>query len=170
LNDNYLEIGIITRFQGNKGEVRVKATTDIPERFLDLDTVYLKRGDELKEREIEYIRFHKQFVIIKFFDVDSIDEAEKLKNYQVLIDESEKYLLPEDNYYVSDLMDCEVYLKSGKYLGKLIDVVDTLGADIFLVKGQEKEYMLPASHELILEIDLENKKIIVDPIPGILDL
>ena len=170
MSDNYLEIGIITRFQGNKGEVRVKATTDIPERFLDLDFVYLKRGDELKELEIDYIRFHKQFVIIKFFDVDSIDEAEKLKNYQVLIDESEKYLLPEDNYYVTDLIDCEVYLESGKYLGNLIDVVDTLGADIFLVKGQEKEYMLPASREMILEIDLENKKIIVDPIPGILDL
>ena len=170
MSDNYLEIGKITRFQGNKGEVRIKATTDIPERFLDLDFVYLKRGDELKELEIDYIRFHKQFVIIKFFDVDSIDEAEKLKNYQVLIDESEKYLLPEDNYYVTDLIDCEVYLESGKYLGNLIDVVDTLGADIFLVKGQEKEYMLPASREMILEIDLENKRIIVDPIPGILDL
>jgi 16S rRNA processing protein RimM len=170
LNDNYLEIGIITRFQGNKGEVRIKATTDIPERFLDLDFVYLKRGKELKELEIEYIRFHKQFVIIKFFAVNSIDEAEKLKNYQVLIDKSEKYLLPEDNFYVSDLIDCEVYLESGRYLGTLIDVVDTSGTDIFLVQGQDKKYMLPASREMILEIDLENKKIIVDPIPGILDL
>jgi 16S rRNA processing protein RimM len=52
LSDNYLEIGVITRFQGNKGEVRVKATTDIPDRFLDLDIVYLKRGDELKEMEV----------------------------------------------------------------------------------------------------------------------
>ncbi|TDS33647.1 ribosome maturation factor RimM [Halanaerobium congolense] len=170
MNDNYLEIGIITRFQGNKGEVRIKATTDIPERFLDLDFVYLKRGKELKELEIEYIRFHKQFVIIKFFAVNSIDEAEKLKNYQVLIDKSEKYLLPEDNFYVSDLIDCEVYLESGRYLGTLIDVVDTSGTDIFLVQGQNKKYMLPASREMILEIDLENKKIIVDPIPGILDL
>ncbi|PUU91102.1 MAG: 16S rRNA processing protein RimM [Halanaerobium sp.] len=153
-----------------QGEVRVKATTDIPERFFDLDTVYLKRGDELKELEIEYIRFHKQFVVIKFFDINSINEAEKLKNYQVLIDESEKYLLPEDNFYVDDLIDCDVYLESDKYLGKLIDVIDTSGTDIFLVKGQDKEYMLPASREMILEIDLENKKIIVDPIPGILDL
>ncbi|TDO89391.1 16S rRNA processing protein RimM [Halanaerobium saccharolyticum] len=170
MSDNYLEIGVITRFQGNKGEVRVKATTDIPERFLDIDTVYLKRDDDFKELEIEYIRFHKQFIIIKFFAVNSIDEAEELKNYQILIDESEKYLLPEDNFYVSDLIDCEVYLESGRYLGKLIDVVDTSGTDIFLVQGQEKEYMLPASRDMILEIDLENQKIIVDPIPGILDL
>jgi 16S rRNA processing protein RimM len=170
LSDNYLEIGRITRFQGNKGEVRVLPTTDIPERFLDLDIIYLKRGNDFKELEIEYIRFHKQFVIIKFFDVNSINQAEELKNYQVLIDESEKYLLPEDNFYVSDLIDCEVYLESGKYLGKLKDVVDTSGTDIFLVEGQEKEYMLPASRDMILEIDLENKKIIVDPIPGILDL
>ncbi len=170
MSDNYLEIGVITRFQGNKGEVRIKPTTDIPERFLDLDVIYLKRGDDFKELEIDYIRFHKQFVIIKFFDVNSIDEAEELKNYQILIDESEKYILPEDNFYVSDLIDCEVYLESGKYLGKLIDVIDTSGTDVFLVAGQEKEYMLPASREMILEINLENKKIIVDPIPGILDL
>ena len=170
MSDNFLEIGVITRFQGNKGEVRVKATTDIPERFLDLDTIYLKRGNDLKELDIEYIRFHKQFVIIKFFDINSINEAEELKNYQVLIDESEKYLLPEDNFYVSDLIDCEVYLESGKLLGKRKDVVDTSGTDIFLVEGQDKDYMLPASRDMILEIDLENKKIIVDPIPGILDL
>ncbi len=170
MSDNYLEIGKITRFQGNKGEVRVKATTDIPERFFDLEHVYLKRGNDFKELEIDYIRFHKQFVIIKFFDVNSINQAEELKNYQVLIDESEKYLLPEDNFYVSDLVDCEVYLENGKYLGELIDVVDTSGTDIFLVKGEEKEYMLPASREMILEINLKSKKIIVDPIPGILDL
>ncbi|MFN2341027.1 MAG: ribosome maturation factor RimM [Halanaerobium sp.] len=170
MSDNYLEIGVITRYQGNKGEVRVMPTTDIPERFLDLDVIYLKRGDDFKELEIEYIRFHKQFVIIKFFDVNSIGEAEELKNYQILIDESEKYILPENNFYVSDLIDCEVYLESGRYLGKLIDVIDTSGTDVFLVAGQEKEYMLPASREMILEIDLENKKIIVDPIPGILDL
>ncbi|MFP4198985.1 MAG: ribosome maturation factor RimM [Halanaerobium sp.] len=170
LRDNYLEIGKITRFQGNKGEVRVLATTDIPERFFDLENVYLKRGEDFKELEIEYIRFHKQFVIIKFFDINSINEAEELKNYQVLIEESEKYLLPEDNFYVSDLIDCEVYLESGTFLGKLIEVVDTSGTDIFLVKGQDKEYMLPASREMIIKIDLENKKIIVDPIPGILDL
>ena len=170
MSDNYLEIGKITRYQGNKGEVRIKATTDMPDRFFDLDSVYLKRGDDFKELEIEYIRFHKQFVVIKFFDINSIDEAEKLKNYQVLIDESEKYSLPEDNFYVSDLIDCEVYLKSGSYLGKLINVADTSGTDIFLVEGQDKEYMLPASSEMIIEIDLENQKIIVDPIPGILDL
>ena len=170
MKDNYIKIGRITRYQGNKGEVRVKPTTDVPERFFDLDFIYLKRRDDFKELEIEYIRFHKQFVIIKFTAVNSIDEAEKLKNYQVLIDESEKYLLPENNFYVSDLIDCEVYLEDGDYLGKLIEVVDTSGTDVFLIQGDEKEYMVPASQEMITEIDLEKKKIIVDPIPGILDL
>lgn len=170
MSDKHLEIGIITRFQGNKGEVRVKATTDLPERFLDLDSAYLKKGEEFKELEIDYIRFHKQFVIIKFFGVDSIDQAEELKNYQILIDKSEKYLLPEDSFYVSELIDCEVYLKNGSYLGDLTEVMATSGTDIFLIQGTDKEYMLPASREMIIEIDLEKKKIIVDPIPGILDL
>jgi len=170
LQEDYLEIGKITRYQGNKGEVRVKPTTDIPERFFDLENVYLKRDDEIIELEIEYIRFHKQFVIIKFIEVNSIDEAEELKNYRVLIDESEKYLLPEDNYYIDDLIDCEVYLRDGEFLGTLTEVVDTTGTDIFIVKGEAKEYMLPASREMIIEIDIDAKKIIVDPIPGLLEL
>ncbi len=170
LQEDYLEIGKITRYQGNKGEVRVKPTTDIPERFFDLEIVYLKKEDEIIELEIEYIRFHKQFVIIKFFEVNSIDEAEELKNYRVLIDESEKYLLPEDNYYIDDLIDCEVYLRDGEFLGILTEVVDTSGTDIFIVKGEAKEYMLPASREMITEINIDAKKIIVDPIPGLLEL
>lgn len=170
LQEDYLEIGKITRYQGNKGEVRVKPTTDIPERFFDLENVYLKKEDEIIELEIEYIRFHKQFVIIKFLEVNSIDEAEELKNYRVLIDESEKYLLPEDNYYIDDLIDCEVYLRDGEFLGTLTEVVDTTGTDIFIVKGEAKEYMLPASREMIIEIDIDAKKIIVDPIPGLLEL
>ena len=170
LQEDYLEIGKITRYQGNKGEVRVKPTTDIPERFFDLEDVYLKKEDEIIELEIEYIRFHKQFVIIKFFEVNSIDEAEELKNYRVLIDESEKYLLPEDNYYIDDLIDCEVYLRDGEFLGILTEVVDTSGTDIFIVKGEAKEYMLPASREMITEINIDAKKIIVDPIPGLLEL
>ena len=170
LQEDYLEIGKITRYQGNKGEVRVKPTTDIPERFFDLENVYLKKEDEIIELEIEYIRFHKQFVIIKFLEVNSIDEAEELKNYRVSIDESEKYLLPEDNYYIDDLIDCEVYLRDGEFLGILTEVVDTTGTDIFIVKGKAKEYMLPASREMIIEIDIDAKKIIVDPIPGLLEL
>jgi 16S rRNA processing protein RimM len=170
LQDNYLEIGKITRYQGNKGEVRIQPSTDIPERFFDLENVYLKKDVEILELDIEYIRFHKQFVIIKFIDVNSIDEAEELKNYRVLIDKSEKYLLPEDNYYIDELIDCRVYLSDDQYLGILIDVIDTAGTDIFLIKGELKEYMLPASKDMIIEIDLDAKKIIVDPIPGLLEL
>ncbi|SFL15239.1 ribosome maturation factor RimM [Halanaerobium salsuginis] len=170
MDASYLKIGQITRFQGNKGEVRVKATTDLPERFLELDSIYLKRGDNFKELEIEYVRFHKQFVIIKFAGIDSISQAEELKNYQLLITDSEKYLLPEDNYYISDLVGLQVYLKNNDYLGELIDVITTAGTDIFLIKGSKKEYMLPATHEMIIEIDFEQNKLIVDPIPGILEL
>jgi len=170
LEEQYLKIADITRYQGNKGEVRAKAVTEIPERFFDLEKVYIKKDGEILEFTVDYIRFQKQFVIIKFFEVNSIGEAEELRNTEVLIDKSERYLLPEDNYYIEDLIDCSVYKKDNQYLGKLKDVVTTAGTDIFIVKGKDKEYMLPASREIIIEIDLEAKKIIVDPIPGLLEL
>ncbi|MGM0603782.1 MAG: ribosome maturation factor RimM [Bacillota bacterium] len=170
LNDNYITIGQITRFQGNKGEVRVKPLTDIPERFFELEKVYLKNKENIIEMEIEYIRFHKQFVIIKFLSINSISDAEKYRNFEVLIPDAEKLILPEDYYYVDSLIDMEVYLKDGSYLGVIIDVIDTSGTDIFLIKGKIKEFMIPASKEMILDIDFEENKIIAEPVEGLLDL
>lgn len=170
LNDNYITIGQITRFQGNKGELRVKPLTDIPERFFELEKVYLKNEENIVELEIEYIRFHKQFVIIKFLSVNSISDAEKYKNFNVLIPDTEKLILPEDHYYVDSLIDMEVYLKDDSYLGILIDIIDTSGTDIFLIKGKTKDFMIPASKEMILDINFEENKIIVEPVKGLLDL
>jgi len=170
LNNEYTTVGQITRFQGNKGEVRVKPLTDIPERFFELDKVYLKNKKDIIEMQIEYIRFHKQFVIIKFKSVNSISDAEKYKNFEVLIPEAEKMILPEDHYYVDSLINMEVYLQDGSYLGILTDIIDTAGTDIFLIKGKIKDFMIPASKEMILDINFKKNIMIVEPITGLLDL
>ena len=168
--ENLTTIGEITKHQGNKGEVRVFPLTDFPDRFEFLEKVYLVKGDQIIEKNIEAVRFHKQFVIIKFVDVDDIGAAIELKNYLIQIPEEEMVPLEKDEYYVYQIIDYSVVTKDGELLGSLKDVMRTGGADIFVVDGDNKEYMIPASREIILEIDDEGQEIVVDPLPGLLDL
>ena len=167
---NLTTIGEITKNQGNKGEVRVFPLTDFPDRFEYLESVYLVKGDNKIEKDIETIRYHKQFILIKFTDVDNIGEAIELKDYLIKIPEEDMIPLHEDEFYIYQIIDYSVMTKDGKKLGLLKDVMRTGGTDIFVVDGDKKEYMIPASREIIVKIDDQNQEIVVDPLPGLLEL
>ena len=168
--DKLITIGQITKNQGNKGEVRVLPMTDFTERFQVLDKVCLEKGEKTITKEIQDVWYHKQFVIIKFKGVDDIGSAFELQDYLIKIKEENLVPLLEDEYYIYQIKNFQVQTLQGKNLGKLKDVLPTGGADIFLVAGDEKEYMIPASKEIIKSINMSEEKIIVDPFPGLLDL
>ena len=168
-----ITIGRIIRYQGNKGEVRVKPLTDYPERFKLLDKVFLQKSDKKDEpvqKVIQKVWFQKNKLILKFKGIDNIGEAIELKNYFIKIDEKDVLPLEEDNYYIYEIIDLQVETKEGKKLGLVKDVLTTGGTDIFVVKNEKNEYLIPASKEIIINISISSQKIIVDPIPGLLDL
>lgn len=168
-SDSKITIGKITKNQGNKGEVRVIPLTDFKERFELLEQVSLEKNNEIKNITIEKVRYHKQFVIIKFKEIDDIEQALKYKDYLITIPDTQVMSLAEDKYYVHELLGYRVITEKDEDLGELVDIITTGGTDIFLVKGMKKQYMLPAAKEF-LQIDKSNNLIIVDPIPGLLDL
>jgi 16S rRNA processing protein RimM len=170
VNLELVTIGKITKNQGNKGEVRVLPLTDYPDRFELLDTVYLVKGEETLQARIEDIRYHKNFVIIKLEGVNDIKRALELKDFFIKIAEDELLPLEEDEYYIDQITGFKVFTDEGISLGSLADVMITGGTDIFIVAGEDKEYMIPAAHEIIKEIDEDNQKIIIKPIPGLLEL
>lgn len=163
-------IGKITKNQGNKGEVRVLPFTDFPERFELLETVYLTKGDKILEKKIESLRFHKKFIILKFNDVNDIGSAIELRDYQVKI--TEEMLLPLDNdhYYIDEILGFQVFTRDGQVIGDITEVISTGGTDVFVVKGSDKEYMIPAAHEIVIEVHETEKRMVIDPIPGLLEL
>ncbi|MFP4015467.1 MAG: ribosome maturation factor RimM [Halanaerobiales bacterium] len=169
-NTKMITIGKITKHQGNKGEVRVLPLTDIPERFELLEYVYLFRDDKSLKKEIESIRFHKKFVILKIKGIDDIGTALELKDYQVKI--TEDMLLPLENnqYYIDDLIGYEVLTNDGQVIGNIVDVISTGGTDVFVVTGKDREYMIPAAHEIVTEVDEEEERMWIEPIPGLLEL
>ena len=166
--ENFLELGQIVNVKGLKGEVKVNSFSENSSRFESLSKVFLKIKGEIKQFEIERVGYSKNQVIIKFVGINTIEEAEKLRNSYILIDRDSLEKLPEGVYYIADLIGLDVFTDNGDYLGKVDDIYNTGSNDIYVVKndlGQSK--LLPGIEEVIKNIDLKSGKIIVNLIEGL---
>lgn len=168
--DNLLRVGVISSTHGIKGEVKVFPTTDDANRFKKLKKVLLDTGKEKIELEITNVKFFKQFVILKFKGFDNINEIERYKGKDLLVTRENAVPLEENEYFIVDLIGCQVDTDEGEVLGELVDVLQTGANDVYVVKTKEgKEVLLPYIEPCILNIDIENKKILAHILPGLLD-
>lgn len=165
-----LEIGQIVNTFGIKGEVKVKPFTDDIKRFDKLKKINIEQKNSKKEYEIENIKYHKDMLILKLKGIDQIEQAELLRNSYLKIDRNEEEPLEENTYYIVDLLGLSVYTEEGILLGILDDIYNTGSNDIYVVKDSlGKQTLLPAIQDVIKEIDIENQKIIVHVMKGLLD-
>ena len=155
--DKKIEVGKIINTFGIKGELKVYP--------------YVSYIDELKEInindekfQISKVRYQKQIAIIKLKGIDDINLVEKYKGSIITIKECDRPKLPEGTYYIKDLIGMDVYTDEGKLLGKLDDIFNTGANDIY----QVGDILLPATEEVLKEIDTKNNKIIVHIIKGLL--
>ncbi len=166
--ENYLEIGQIVNTTGLKGFVKVNPFTDNIQRFEELKKVYIEYKNSLEEVEIESVRYNKNQVILKIKGIEDINQAEKYRNCFIKISRKDAVKLPEDSYFIVDLIGLDVYTNSSKYLGKIDDVYSTKSNDIYVVKGEDgKQILLPAIKQVIENIDLNKKQITVNLIEGL---
>jgi 16S rRNA processing protein RimM len=165
----HFKIGQIVSTQGLKGEVRVYSYTDDIYRFDDLETFYL--GKDLENKWIvEKVRYKGNMVIMKIKGIDTVEEAEKLKNKFMYVSRDEGRELEEGEFFISDMIGIDVYTVDGQHIGVLDDVLQYAANDVYVVKGAEnKEYMIPAMLKFVPTIDMNERKMIIDPIAGMLD-
>ena len=164
-----LEIGQIVNTFGIKGFVKVNPWVNDVTRFDDLKKVYIKIRKELKTLEIEEVKYHKNQVLLKFKGVETVEQAEMLRNAILEIDRKDAFPLEEGEYFIADLLESEVYTDEGEKLGILEDIFNTGSNDIYVVKNElGKSILLPRIKEVFKEIDVENKKIIVHLIEGLI--
>lgn len=167
---DYLEIGKIINTHGVRGNVKVIPLTDNPRRYEDLKWVYLDKKGVLEKYYIENVKYHKNFVIVKLKGVDNMQEAEGLKGMYLKVDRENAVKLPEDSYFICDLVGCSVYEKNGNILGVLREVIKTGANDVFLVEGQDgKEILIPALKKVVKNVLLEDRKIIVALPEGLME-
>lgn len=166
--EEYFEIGQIVNTNGLKGVLKIKPFTDDIKEFEDFESIYVQRKNELIEFKIEEVRYVKNMVLLKLQGIDDIDEAEKYRNLYIKVNRNVMPKLPEDSYYIVDLLECEVYTEEGELLGKVDDVFNTGSNDVYVVKDElGKQILLPAIGEVIKNVDISNKKIIVKLMKGL---
>lgn len=165
----YLEIGQIVNTQGLKGEVKINPFTDDVRRFDKLKKIYVEKNNNKQELEIERIRYAKNIVIAKFIGLDIIEDVQNLKGKYVFIDENDKLDLPQDTYYITDLIGAKVMDNStNKEIGIITDVFSTGSNDVYVVKSLDKEILIPAIKQVVLNVDIKSKIITVNLIEGLL--
>ncbi len=162
------EIGKIVNTQGIKGVVRVIPMTDDITRFELLKKVYVC-GKTEDVYEIDNVSYHKQFVLLKFKGVDDMTTAElKLKNKILKIDDSDALPCDEDEFYIRDIMGCVVVTTEGETLGEVKDILFTGANDVYIIDYNGKEILIPATKNCVQEIDIENKKITIELLKGLI--
>lgn len=165
----YLEVGQIVNTNGLKGLLKINPFTDDITRFERLKTILVEHKKELLEFEIESVRYQKKQALLKLKGIDTIEEAEKYREDYLKIKRNKEEKLPEDTYYIVDLIGLDIYTENGELLGKLDDIFSTGSNDVYVVKNSEgKQILLPAISDVIKNIDLEQKKIVVNLIEGLL--
>lgn len=167
-----IDIGLILGAFGIKGEVRILSLNDEPGRFLDCESLDIFRDEvSVCTCKIEKVRIHQKHALVKFDCVPDRTEAEKLKGCYVrlpsgVIDE----LTPAEEARIEreKLIGLEVFTKSGDRLGVLEEVIRTGANDVYEVNDGVRSVLLPAIGDVILEVDLETGRMVVDPLPGLL--
>jgi 16S rRNA processing protein RimM len=169
--DERVTIGKILKPRGIRGEVKVLPLTDIPDRFDHLSSVYVDTGDDPIGRiTIDHVSYYKGFVYLRFKGYNSIEKVKPFVGCALQVDREESPELPEGLYYHFEIIDSDVYTDDGQYLGKVTDILETGSHDVYIVRGEEREYLIPSTKEVVTQIDRQNRKILIHPLEGLLDL
>ena len=174
-----INIGKIVNAVALRGEVKVYHYSDYKERFEELDEILVERKaagkHTAKSYAIEGVRYQKDMAILKLKGVDDRNAAEALKDCDVYITEADLRELPEDTFYIRDLIGCRVINEmpeAGAWdeVGVITDVLQNSAQDIYQVKTRSgKEVLIPAVGEFVKEINIGEKIVRVSLIPGFMD-
>ena len=162
--DSLLEVGQIVNSYGIKGFFKVVPFVDTIEQFKDFKKLYMQNKEEL---EVEEIKFSKNLVLVKVKGIDTIEQALKLKNLYLYV-KREDIKLEEGAHFIVDLIGLEVYTDDGNLLGILKEVLQPGANDVYIVEDEEKkQILLPVIPDVVKNIDIPNKKIVVHLIDGL---
>lgn len=159
---SYLLLGEIVRPQGIKGEVKLRHYTDDPDRFYDLKTAYVKRGEGYEPIAVMGARVSKGDVFLTIEGVESRNDAEALRGTMLYIDREHARSLGDNEVFIVDILGAKAYDTKGGYIGTLKDVMKPGGADVFVFDTPRGEMMMPALERVIKVMDAETGRLVLD--------
>ncbi|MDD6214274.1 MAG: ribosome maturation factor RimM [Firmicutes bacterium] len=163
-----LEVGKIINTHGLRGEVKIVTWTDMPHDFEKLDYVFAKMRGKEEKLDIKNVKYQQNNIIVKFAQIDSIEQAEKYKNAVLSASREQLGELPEGVYYIADLIDCEVFDEHNSLIGILTDIFSTGSNDVYDIKRSGRNNLLvPIIDGVLTKVDTENKKIYINVPEGL---
>ena len=169
-SEKHLTVGKVICPWGVRGQIKIEPRTDDPKRFKDLPEVYVELNDSTVRYIIESVIFIKDyFPILKFEGINSRQEAETLRGCYLKIPRKYAVRLPKDHFFICDIIGLSVFDESDNYIGTVKDVLQTGANDVYVVEAQDKrEVLIPAIKQVVINIDLDNGKMIIRPLEGML--
>lgn len=166
--DKYLEVGKIVSTHGIRGQLRVDPWCDTPQFLCQFKKLYSKDGNVCFDVTSAYVQ--KRIVIITIKGVDTVEKAEQMRGKILYIDRDD-ITLEEGTYFIKDLLGLKVIdVDTGLYYGKLTDVFKTGANDVYQVTSDtNKNHLIPAIDEVIIETDIKGKELRIRPIKGLFD-
>lgn len=167
--EDFFRVGVIANTHGIRGEVKIFPTTDDVKRFDYLKEAYIDAGKEKIKVEVSNVRYFKNLVIAKFKGIDNINDIERYKGKDLLVTRENALPLEEGEYYLADIIGANVYTEDGILFGSLEDVIETGANLVYSVQHEGKEVLLPVIDDCVKEVNVEEKKVIVHIMKGLLD-
>jgi len=161
----------VLRPHGLRGQLKILAYARSEATFLNANSVFLRQQDgKLRKFSLVSSRPSKSSFIVQLEDISSLTDAETYRNADILIRKDALPRKEDGEYFWYELMGLDVFLESGEYLGPISDIMATGSNDIYVIKRGDSEILIPGTHEVIKHIDLQQGKMLVHPIEGLLDL
>ena len=168
----WFNVGKIVNTHGIRGEVRVISRTDFPEeRYKTGNTLYLfMQGDKQpRELTVKSHRKHKNFDLLTFEGCENLNQAEEMKNGILKVSEDQRGELEEGEYYIQDIIGCEVHTLDSEVIGKVTEVLSPGANDVWVIKKPGgKEVLIPYIEDVVKSVDVKEKVIIIEPMEGLL--
>lgn len=164
---DYIKVGKIVNTHGIKGCVKCIPLTDDMERFDELEYIYTEK-DNVK-RKIKDAWSRKGTVYLSLEGIEDMDAAESFRDTYISILEDQLRVLPKDTYYLFELEGMEVYSTEDVYIGKIETIYQTGANDVYEVKNKNNTYLIPAIKDVVKDVNIKNRKIVINVIEGLLE-
>ena len=158
----YLLIGEITKPQGVQGELKLRPITCDPSRFENMDYAFLKEGEGYRRVNIRVRHAGADAVFLRMEGVNTRNDAEEMRGTMLYIDRAHAVELDEDSTFICDLMGLKGVLTDGGEIGRIIDVMQPGGNDVYVFKGKRGEVLVPALKSVVVKVDLAAGEMLLD--------
>ena len=169
--EKLLLLGKVIRPHGLKGLLRILSYARSEESFRESEIIFLRLSSgQTHEHEVLSVKPYKNIHFLKLKKLNSLEEAERYRGAEILIKNDSLSRENEDEYFWYELIGLRVHLDTGRYIGTIKQILPTGSNDIYVVRQGKTENLIPAIHDVVQEIDLANKKMIISEIEGLLTL